>query len=551
MSKKDTVSTDFLDKLDRHFDKNSKLYLGVILLLTAFFSLLLFDVKVSTGGDDSSYIVRAHRFIKDGTFPSYQGPLYPIFLAIFVGSFGAGVVFLKMLSVIMHFGFVLLTYFTFKNRIPTSVLFLSLFCISINATLLFFASQTYNEAFYLFIQAIFFFFFMKMLDRTKESDSNIKKDYKLWILVGFSVLLLLITKNIAYGIVVLIPAYFLVKKRFKSAGFFVIALIICFLPYKLIKDAFTEQTDAQISQQGEMLLYKDPYDYSKGKEDFFGFMERYYENAHLYLSKHFAKMMGLRDAQANTTVEGLTFFLAFLLILFLILSFKSNNYMFFLTLFTGGMLSAVFIVLQTRWDQDRLILFTVPYLIMVLFYGLYALTKRKKFKSFQIITLLIPILFVFAVSGDTFAKAKENIPVLRKNMKGDKFYGYGPDWVNFLMMSEWADKNLPQDAFIASRKPTMSTIYGGGREFYGIYRIPADENNEPLKGEELLQILKDAGVTHVIMGNLRRNPNKMDGYTINTVQRYLYYIEQVKPGTFRQVHQIGTSEAAFLFEVKY
>ena len=42
---------------------------------------LLFDVKISTGGDDSPYIEMAHDFIKGKTFPSWHGPLYPIFSA--------------------------------------------------------------------------------------------------------------------------------------------------------------------------------------------------------------------------------------------------------------------------------------------------------------------------------------------------------------------------------------------------------------------------------------------------------------------------------------
>ena len=42
-------------------------------------------------------------------------------------------------------------------------------------------------------------------------------------------------------------------------------------------------------------------------------------------------------------------------------------------------------------------------------------------------------------------------------------------------MSEWVGKNIPDSEVVASRKPSMSFIYSKGRDFYGIYRFPAEE----------------------------------------------------------------------------
>ena len=66
---------DFLDVLNVFFKKIAPLLFWLGLGMTILFSLLLFDLKVSDGGDDSSYIVRAYEFIKNGVFPTFQGPL--------------------------------------------------------------------------------------------------------------------------------------------------------------------------------------------------------------------------------------------------------------------------------------------------------------------------------------------------------------------------------------------------------------------------------------------------------------------------------------------
>jgi hypothetical protein len=56
--------------------------------------------------------------------------------------------------------------------------------------------------------------------------------------------------------------------------------------------------------------------------------------------------------------------------------------------------------------------------------------------------------------------------------KSGKFDGYSPDWKHYLQISEWAAKNIPDTAVIACRKPSMSYIYGNGREFFPISKVP-------------------------------------------------------------------------------
>src|ERR1700746_2596535 len=66
------VQITLMDKLNNWFEKNDKKIFYCLLFFSTLFSLLLFDSKVSDGGDDSSYIERAWSFLHEGKFPYFQ-----------------------------------------------------------------------------------------------------------------------------------------------------------------------------------------------------------------------------------------------------------------------------------------------------------------------------------------------------------------------------------------------------------------------------------------------------------------------------------------------
>jgi hypothetical protein len=86
--------------------------------------------------------------------------------------------------------------------------------------------------------------------------------------------------------------------------------------------------------------------------------------------------------------------------------------------------------------------------------------------------LLLFIIILFSSFIQTNNKVAINKPILDKNLEGDRYYGFTPDWVHYFQISEWAAKNLPKDAGIACRKPSMSFIYSKGRVFNGVYKLP-------------------------------------------------------------------------------
>ncbi len=88
---------------------------------------------------------------------------------------------------------------------------------------------------------------------------------------------------------------------------------------------------------------------------------------------------------------------------------------------------------------------------------------RSKFKLIHPIFLLMMFLYmawnVGAIGHLPGALTKQiDLLKLKKNLSGDKYLGYTTDWQNFLKISEWSEKNLPKDSYVASRKAAISNI---------------------------------------------------------------------------------------------
>src|ERR1035437_6331329 len=93
-----TATGDLFDTIEAFLEKNRRIVLGLCILVTTALCYLLFDARLSFATDDAEYIKRANNFVLNGAYPSYQGSLYPIFLALLIKIFGFHVPMFKMFS---------------------------------------------------------------------------------------------------------------------------------------------------------------------------------------------------------------------------------------------------------------------------------------------------------------------------------------------------------------------------------------------------------------------------------------------------------------------
>ena len=532
-----------LEQLDSWFERHSKKIFFCLLFFSTLFSFLLFDSKVSPGGDDSSYIERAWLFLNEGKYPYFQGPGYPVFLSLFVKLFGLNLVMLKMFSVLCQLGFVSVTYFTFRKRIPYTVLFALISFISFNTFIQYYASQTFTETFFLFIQSICLFITFKIMDSINMElgwINGFKENYGKWILFGFLFVLLSISKSIAFVSIVSVLLYFVLNKNYKQAVYAFVAFALIRLIYQLIATAmFGPSTSGQLS----MMLQKDIYNVSKGYEDFGGMIDRFLNNFNTYISLHMFRILNLRSVTTGLIIPSLSYITALVIGICTFFSFKKNKFVFFSSVYLIVLCFGIFFGVQAANMQDRLIIIAMPLIFLVLFYGTYNLSKRSN--TGQYLFLFFASIMLVITIGKSTIQAKQNLVALKKNMSGDIYYGYTPDYENFLKMSKYCADSLPDSVHVLSRKPGMSFIYGNGKKFPGQYIVTSTNADTVLMG------WKQQKIKYVILASLRKDPKKNNGLVVNTLHRMMQPIAEKYPQKLKLIKTIGTIEPTYLYEIDY
>ena len=192
----------------------------------------------------------------------------------------------------------------------------------------------------------------------------------------------------------------------------------------------------------------------------------------------------------------------------------------------------------------------MPALLLGISYGLYEFFKKDNFNQRVFVAILLIATGSMFISS--FRRGVKNIPIVSKNLKDDIYYGYTPDWQNYLKLSAWCADSLPDNSLIACRKAPMSFVYGKGKHFYPIYSVIArDPNSNQSNPDSALAIFKKNKVTHILLANLRIDPTKYTGDIINTVHNIAIPIAQKYPEKLRLVKTIGETEEASLYEIRY
>jgi len=555
-----STSANVFDKLDSWGEKNHTKLLTAFLILSLFFSFMLFNARISEAHDDALYLEGGWRYVHE--FPKFfytqNAPLYVMFLGLMIKIFGFKLLLFKVFNVIFNFFAVFFFYKAFYKRIPFAVFIPVMVFVSCNHLIQYFASMTFTEAFYLFLQSLFFYYFVKLHDAL-SADPEPKHHIRLWLMLGLFTFLIAACKSVAIVAVPALILFFLIEKQWKNAVFSLGAFLVFKIPYELlVKLVWGSQN--QFSGQSKILLLKDPYNKSLGNDDFSGFIGRFIDNCQLYIGKRFYEILGLREEIKNNLTQEefdhlhkvngyFAFFTVIILLIALYQVFKiKNKPLVFFSLFTGAQILLSFVILQARWDQPRIILICMP-VILILIYFLFYKTVYKYGMGRSIYLALVGIICI-SVLLSSFKRGSKNIPIVKKNLAGDMYYGYTPDWQNFLKCSKWCADSLPASTLVASRKAPMSFVYSKGKKFFPIYSvISMDSLTNQSNPDSALAFFRKQGVTHIMLGSLRINPDVNTGQIINTVHNIVQPIMQKYPDKLKLIHTEGLSEQSYLLEI--
>lgn len=554
-------SGSIFDKIDTWGTNNNNKLLFTFLGLSLFFSFMLFNARISEAHDDALYLEGGWRYVHE--FPKYfytqNAPLYVLFLGLLTKVFGFKLLLFKLFNVVFNFFAVYFFYKTFYKRIPFVVFIPVMIFVSCNHLIQYYASMTFTEAFYLFLQSLFFFWFFKLYDALQlESDG--KKHLKLFLMLGLFTFLIATCKSGAIVAVPVVILFFIIDKQWKNAGYAFAGYLIIKVPYELLVKLIWGSQN-QFSGQGKILLQKDPYDKSLGNEDFAGFIGRFFDNCNLYLGKRFYELLGLREEytrpletqlqadKLQSEYKYLAFFVIITLLIALFQVFKQKNKpLVFFGMFTGAQLLLSFIILQARWDQPRIVLISMPIMLLLMYLLFYNTVKKSSMG--QSIYMVIAGIICTSVLISSFKRGAANLPIVKKNLAGNIYYGYTPDWQNFLKCSEWCADSLPSNTLVASRKAPMSFVYGKGKKFFPIYSvITRDSLTQQSNPDSALAFFANKGVTHIMVGSLRINPKQNTGDVINTVHNIIQPIMQKYPNKLKLIHTEGLSEQSYIFEI--
>jgi hypothetical protein len=565
--KKSSAASSVYDRLSKTLSEKRTFY--IILFSGIVLALINFNARVSEAHDDSLYIEAGYKYVHE--FPNYyytaNAPMYPMFLALLTLMFGTNLIVFKIFSLLFFVIGSVLYYKAIDKKVPEILKYFVFTFICINHLILYYSSQTFSEAFYMVVQASFFYFFCNYNFGDNPISDNIKIDYKRWLFLGFLMMVLTLAKNILIFGIAAIAAYYFFKKEYRKLAISMVSFGIFKFLYEFIKGLVWGDSAIQYKSQMGILLNKDPYDASQGQEDLAGFIGRFTDNIGLYLGKRFYQILGFMDEQYagremieqnGEMVAKMSPALVFLSLIVLALTFfglykaikNKQTIITFLVLFAGTISFGTFFVLQARWDQPRFIMVHMPALLLGITYGLYELFKKDNFNQVLFIGLILIVTISMFISS--FSRGVKNIPIVTKNLKGDIYYGYTPDWQNYLKISAWCADSLPQTSLIACRKAPMSFVYGKGKHFFPVYSVfGRDPNTNQSNPDSALAILKRNHVTHILLASLRIDPSKNTGEIINTLHNIAYPIAQKYPDKLRLVKTIGEVEEASLYEIKY
>lgn len=474
-TKNQTSDSQLFPKLDPVFEKRLNLIFYITLGVLTLFSVLLFDMRISEGGDDSAYLLSAKKFISGEVFPGFHGAFYSMVLGWFIKLFGFKLTLFKLTSMLFLIGGHALLFFSLRKRISPFILGSTLIIMSMSSGLIYFGSQTYTEAFFLLLQGLFFLIFFKYIIDRPNTLSDIKKSWGLYLALAASMFMLSATRNVGIVSLLTVLLFFFTEKRFYQALFTFAAYLPFNFGYGLYKKLVWDVQESDMSGQMKIMMQKHPYNKALGTEDLSGLYTRVIENMKNYLSRVLLHETGLKDLENKDTNLFIALLIIALLTIGLVWAFrKKDKVLKFILLYLGMSLGVTFIALHQMWSQARLVIVYIPLIVISISWTFAQLSKFNKMAFLRAVIIGLLCIIGFKSFVTTVSKTKSHQKVLSKNLAGNKYYGYTPDWINFLKMSSWSAKKVDEGVMIISRKPSMSFIYGNGREFYPMYRIPIE-----------------------------------------------------------------------------
>jgi len=480
------------------------LVLGIILFVYLLVSILLFDPRLHTGGDNARYICLARSVLagkgysdifRPGEPPHAQYPFgYPLLLTAVMALFSNSVIALKLLSLLLGAGCVLLLFLLLRDLCSRVLLFSVVLLFAVAPLLLEYSHWILSDVSFTFFSLLSLFLF-------KQADLNKKKFPPLFWASIICMLFAYYIRTVGAALLLGVLFYFGFRKRLKRLFVSLAIIVVAVLPWSI--------RTARISQGGgylTQLTLRNPYDIGSGRIGMKDGLVRLKSNSVSYFLVNIPKtLFSVHQKFWPVARRGLGIYVfGFLVSGVMLLGFarelgRGNRLShYYVTFYMGTIL-----IWPQVWATDRFFLPVAPFALFYFFSGLLLLTRKLEPLLRKRVSLFVAGLILLSSLGTIAGTVPHAMRIMRAYASGDRFAGYPAEWTRYYETATYASKFTPRDGVFMARKPALFYLFANRKCL--VYPFTFDK-------QRIVETIKENRVSYVIV----------DGFTwTQTTRRYL------------------------------
>lgn len=548
ISKSDHVKSP---KKSSNLFKRFTLYLYLFILSASFFATYpkIYEEKVFLGGDNAAYYllgkaiadgegyVNAH--LVNGGPANHYPPGYSFVIGQVLKITGGDIQTIKHLNGFFFLSSILLLFLLIRRLTRNDHLaFASSFFVLFNMHYLMYSSIVMSEMLFSFLCLLALFSFI-----LKEDAKVFYKSPWYYVLI-LSVILAVYVRTQGVVLVGLWLVWGIWKRNWLPMAAGLLIVFLALLPWQM--------RSAKLGTSGYQgqLVKVNPYDKSKGEIDFSSYLTRVKNNATRYLGKEIPNAIFPRyyvqytkDAKTGEVPSStpVGYMIGILLVLLSVFgAWRLDKWRWFFLIYLGGNL-LIFLSWPDVWFGIRFMFAVIPILVFLIFNG-----------TFELVNLLIGLIKKkpAAVAKGKNKKKDADLNVIEKTkyqltkpyalgflflclihtQPYDKYKSkvernYPLKWRNYMDLSAWAERGIPDSSVVACRKPHLFAIQSNKT----VSSFPYTDDLEVV-----LQGLIDKKITHVVVESI--------GYTATFL--YLYPTVTKYKDKFKLIHKMDPEEMA-------
>lgn len=518
------------------------LFLGISIL---YIYIISFYPVLDLNGDNAAYLARAKSLISGKGFRCLWLPKEPFDATLkgigfsilnipFIIIFGFNnYVGLKLLELFSTFLGLFFMYKYFENKMSKDTLFLLTVMVAMYSQIIHFSTIIMTES------VAFFLLFLNLylIDKYILTDNKMNLNYILKIAgISFLLFFTFTVREAMISLVIAVPLYLLVKKRWKelfTMGFF---LIIFFGVYFL----YTQHLK-NLNQIHKLVATQNN---SGENESFLGYYLNVIFNTGINLKSYWIsllvvsqKILGNPDlAQYNNIILNIIILLIFCMSIVIRIrkKIKLNIYdIFFISLITiviiawGG---------STPIDTVVFSRYFYPLIPIIFFYFILGIESILKSLKAEKYTIYIFLILISLILNNNLERNLQEVYLSKHH--------YSPAVANFIKACEWIKNNTPNNTYIATRKGVLSYIWANRKatHYYNVFHYNRYDKFSKAFEQDTLKFYKEKNIQYIILDAfsydayykilpiVKNNPEKFK-VEYRTAKPYTYVLK-IKRGKF-------------------